>query len=144
MVKVQASTLIARPAEDIFDFIAVDFFNNYKRWSPQVVSLRRISEGPVGLGTTVRQVRIDMGHRTESTFRVSAFDTGRRVDFKGVSDPYLISYRVNGLAEKTQLTFTFELSRLQFHMRPFRRPFTVAAQRSAKQVVRNIKHLLEA
>ena len=36
MVKAQASTLIARPAAQVYNFIAVDFLKNYQRWSPDV------------------------------------------------------------------------------------------------------------
>jgi len=40
MVRAQASTDIGRPVDAVFRFVAVDFFRNYPRWSPEVVELR--------------------------------------------------------------------------------------------------------
>jgi hypothetical protein len=145
MIRTQASTLITSPSDRVFEFIAVDFFKNYRRWSPEVVSLQPISNGPVKVGTTARQVRIDQGRRTEATFRVSAFEAGKRVEFQGTSDPpFWISYRLESLAGKTVLTFEFELSRLEFYMRPFEKLIRIAVQEGAERVVRNIKGLIEA
>lgn len=95
MVRAQARTIIARPAEQVFNLIAVDFFKNYKRWSPEVVSLELKSEGPVRVGTTCRQVRIDQGRSTESTFRVSGFEPGKRIDFQGTSNSFRVSYQLD-------------------------------------------------
>ena len=143
MVRAQASTLIARPAEQVFNFIAVDFLKNYKRWSPEVVSLQPRSEGPVGVGTICRQIRIDQGRRTESSFRVSAFEPGKRVDFEGTSNPFRVSYHLDAVADKTRLRFTFELSRLELFMRPFEKLIRMAMQDGAEKVVRNIRALIE-
>ncbi len=143
MLKAQASTLIARRAEQVFNFIAVDFFKNYERWSPEVVSLKPLSQGPVRIGTTCRQVRIDRGRRTESTFRVSRLEPGKHVEFEGTSSPFRVSYQLDPTAEKTRLTFTFGLSRLELFMRPFEKLIRIAMTEGAESVVRNIKRLIE-
>ena len=144
MIKATANTLVASSADRVFEFIATDFFKNYLRWSPEVVSLKPLSKGPVRLGTTARQVRIDRGRRTEATFKVVAFELGQRVDFQGVSDPFYISYRMENQPNGTRLTFAFELSRLEFYMRPFEKLIRITAQDAADRVVRNIKGLIEA
>lgn len=144
MIKTTASTLVASPADRVFEFIAIDFFKNYKRWSPEVVSLQPMSTGAIQIGTTARQIRIDQGRQTEATFRVCAFETGKRIEFQGVTDPFYISYRLESLAGKTRLTFEFELSRIEFYMRPFEKLIRIAAQDGAERVVRNIKGLIEA
>jgi hypothetical protein len=144
MIRAHASTLITGPADRVFKLLAVDFFRSYKRWSPEVVSVQPLSEGFVRIGTTGRQVRIDHVRRTEATFRVSAFESGKRIDFQGISDPFHISYRLQGLAEQTRLTFDFELSRLPLYMRPFETLIRIVAQDDAERVVRNIKRLVEA
>ena len=143
MVRGKASTLIARPAEQVFDFIAVDFLENYQRWSPEVLSLESKTQGPVRVGTTCRQVRVDQGRRTESTFRVSRFEPGKRVEFEGMSNPFRVSYELAPTADKTRLTFTFELSRLELFMRPFEKLIRIAMADGAEKVVRNIKRLVE-
>ena len=144
MIKTQASTLISSPAERVFDFIAVDFFKNYRRWSPEVVALKPVSDGPVQVGTTARQIRIDQGRQTESTFKVSAFVPGKRVDFQGLSNPFYVSYQLESIDEKTRLTFVFQLLKLEFYMRPFEKLIRSATREGAHRVVHNIKGLLES
>lgn len=67
----KSSSIIKRPPEDVFRFVGERFFENYPRWSPEVVELTPLSDGPVGVGTMARQVRVDQGRRSESIFRVS-------------------------------------------------------------------------
>lgn len=144
MVKAQASTLIARTPAQVFELIAVDFYKNYQRWSPEVVSLTRISQGPLRLGSIARQVRVDQGRRTEATFRVCAYEPHRRLDFEGVSSPFHVSYRMDESVGGTRLTFSFELRRLELYMRPFEKLIRNAVQDGAERVVRNLKGLIEA
>jgi len=144
MIRAQASTSIASPAERVFEFIAVDFFKNYKRWSPEVISLQPVTDGPVRVGTTAKQVRVDQGRQTESTFRVCAFVAGKRVDFQGVSSSFYISYQLENVAGDTRLTFAFELVKLEFYMRPFEKLIRIAIREGAERVVHNIKCLIES
>jgi len=69
VVKARADILIRRPPEVVFGFVARDFFANYPRWSPQVQRLELLTPGPIRVGSRARQVRIDQGRRSESTFR---------------------------------------------------------------------------
>lgn len=144
MVRAQTQTLIGRPTDSVYGFVAEDFFANYPRWSPEVVELQRMSTGPVRLGTTGRQVRIDQGRRTESTFRVTRFERGRCVVFQGISSPFLITYSLEPVGNHTRLTFTFELSRLELYMRPFEKLIRYAIQDGTQRVARNLKALIEA
>jgi len=144
MIRVQATTFIARPAAEVFRYVATDFFTNYPRWSPEVVMLRATSPGPLRVGSTGWQVRVDYGRRTELSFRVSLLEECRRVDFRGISMPMLSSYRFVEVNRKTRLTFLFELTRLELFMRPFSGLINMKAQQGAQQVVSSIKRLLEA
>jgi len=144
MVRVQASILISRPIETVFPFVATDFFRNYPRWSPEVQELRATTPGPIRVGTGGRQVRIDHGRRTESTFRVSRLEDPRRIAFQGVSSPYRIDYQLDPEDQRTRLTLTFELTRLELFMLPFERLIRRSAQESAERMVRNLKVLVEA
>jgi hypothetical protein len=144
MIRAKATALIAMPPRPVFEFVAIDFFRNYQRWSPEVVALRQLSEGPVGLGTTGRQVRIDHGRRTDASFRVSVFEPERRIAFEGISEPFAISYRLDDMGDGTRLTFEFELPRLALYMRPFEWLIRGGVQDAAERIVRNIKDLIEA
>ncbi|MCG6898268.1 MAG: SRPBCC family protein [Thiocapsa sp.] len=143
MVKTQAKTLINLPPAQVFRFVVDDFVLNYPRWSPEVRSLQAITEGPLRVGWVGRQIRMDQGRRTDSQFRVVALEPGRRVTFRGATDPYLIEYRFEPLGAHTHVTFIFELGRLNLTLRPFEKLIRLAAQNGAKQVVHNLKGLIE-
>lgn len=143
MVKAETSALVRSSPEQLFNFIAVDFFDNYPRWSPEVIELETLSDGPIRRGTQGRQVRVDHGHRTESTFHVIAFEPAERIEFEGLTAPYFIRYRLEPLNETTRLHFTFELRRLEFFMRPFERLIRHAVTEGAGRIVSNIKQLVE-
>lgn len=145
-VKAKATTVIKKPVDEVFHFISDEFFANYPKWSPEVVELRCLSEGPLRLGTLARQVRVDHGHRTESTFRVTDYQPNKRLCFSGVSSPYRCVYDFEQKTmptPSTQVAFTFELSELELFMRPFEKLIRVAVQDGAERTVKNLKGLLE-
>jgi hypothetical protein len=144
MIRTEASILISRPIEEVFDYVAIDFFKNYQRWSPEVVSVRTISDGPISLGATGEQVRIDSGFRTQCRFRVSVFEQARRIDFTGISAPFLSSYRFQELHGKTRLTFIFEYTGPELLVLPFKRHIRHSVHQGSKRVVQKIKLLLES
>lgn len=88
----KASAIIQSPTDKLFNFIGNDLLINYPRWSPEVKELEKITDGPIKIGTVCRQVRIDQGNRSESTFKVKFFDIGARICFEGVSNPYRCDY----------------------------------------------------
>jgi uncharacterized protein YndB with AHSA1/START domain len=143
MVKTQAQTLIRLPPGQVFEFVVDDFQRNYPRWSPEVQSLQAMTEGPIRVGWEGRQIRVDQGRRTDSRFRVAALEPGRRISFKGTTDPYVVEYRFAPVGEHTSLTFAFELGQLNLALRPFKKLIQVAAQDGAERVVRNLKGLIE-
>jgi hypothetical protein len=144
MIRVQSQTQIARRPDQVFEFVAADFFGNYPRWSPEVVALEQTSSGPVRIGSTGRQVRIDWGRRTEASFRVSRFEPGRCVAFQGISSPFHIRYSLDPVGEDTRLTFTFEITRLAPFLRPFEKLLGIAMKDGAERVVRNLRSLIES
>jgi hypothetical protein len=132
--------------EQVFRFIGAEFLANYPRWSPEVVGLRALSEGPVRAGFLVRQVRVDHGHKSESTFKVTDYVANRRMSFNGVSNAYRCLYEFEppgGSAEVTRVTFTFEFPELEMMLRPFEKLVRIAVQEGADRTVRNLKGLIE-
>ena len=141
-----ASIGINQPVNKVFSFIAVDFFENYPRWSPEVLELELLSSPPLQLNSLVRQVRIDQGQRSESTFKITTYQAGQKLVFEGVSNPYRCSYDFASTnpSSNTQITFTFELLKLELFMLPFEKLIQIAVQEGAKRTVKNIKNLVEA
>lgn len=149
MVKAQASILIERPADAIFGCLVDDFERNYKRWSPEVQRLEMLTPGPLRVGARARQVRVDQGRRTDTTFQVRTLERPRRVCFAEVRGQYRIDYVVEPVGDKpsssvNRLTFGIQLTRLELYMRPFEKLIRAAVQEGASRTVGNIKHLVEA
>ncbi|WP_369683375.1 SRPBCC family protein [Nitrosomonas communis] len=141
-----ASTLVECSAMDLFKYLGDDLFQNYPKWSPEVKELEQLTPGPVQLGTLGRQVRVDQGRRSESRFKIFAYEPGERLTLVGVSDPFRCTYKLQDAnsMKSTRLTFTFELLELLVVMRPFEALVRVAIKEGAGRTVQNIKRLVEA
>lgn len=141
----KANTIIQTPSDKLFNFIGNDLLINYPRWSPEVKELEKLTDGPIKLGTLCRQVRIDQGNRSESTFKVKFFDIGARICFEGVSNPYRCDYVIESVnALDSRITFIFELLSLDLHVRPFEKLVRIAVQDGTDRTVKNIKKIIES
>jgi hypothetical protein len=128
-----------------FEFIGFGFFENYPKWCPQVVELEPLSSEPVEAGPMARQVTLERGIKSESTFRISAFRPTCLITIAGVSEPFNSSYALEAAGdERTKLAFSFELEELDLAMRPFQKLIRAALQEGAAQTVENLKTLLES
>ena len=141
----KAHTIVERPASEIFPYLGEGLFENYPKWSPEVKELEQITPGPVKLGTEGRQVRVDQGRRTESRFKISAYEPGVRITLVGVPDPFRCSYELQAIDpnKTTKLTFSFELLEILVVMRPFEGLVRAAIKDGAEHTVQNIKRLVE-
>ena len=142
----KASAVVRKPMDEVFQFIGEGFFNNYPKWSPEVVELKPLSQGPVAVGALARQVRVDHGHRSESTFAVTDFQPNRRIAFSGVSNAYRCTYELESAdtpTPATRVAFTFEFPELELFMKPFEKLIRIAVQDGAERTVSNLKGLLE-
>ena len=71
MVDVEATTVINRPVEAVFAFVAD--FQNHPRWESNFVEVRRVSPGPIGFGT-IYQCRLRVpGQRVTSRIEITEF-----------------------------------------------------------------------
>ena len=143
MITAKADVLIFEKVEPVYRFVALNFVANYPRWSAEVVDLKPLSTGPVRLGYQARQIRVDQGHKTESTFEVAELDLLKRVSFQGITAPYCSRYEFENLSPSTRVTFTFELEKLEPRLRPFEKLIRIALQDGAKRTVRKLKLLIE-
>jgi hypothetical protein len=144
-VKGSASATIARTVDSVFDFVARDFFSNYRRWCPQVVELEPSGPIPLRAGMKARQVTLDRGIRSESTFEVAEVEPPARLVLEGVSEPFRSTYCFESApAGETGIVFEFEMRELELAMRPFAKLIRAALQDGAEQTVENLKSLLES
>ena len=97
MVRVDVTTLISRPVQEVWDFF-IDFTNS-SHWTRSGSELRATSAGPFGVGTTLESVRTMFGREIKSqTLVVTHYDPGRRVSF--TAEVAILGHLVGG--------FTFE------------------------------------
>jgi uncharacterized protein YndB with AHSA1/START domain len=91
MATFQNTVTIRRTVEDVFAFLAD--FENIPTWNYAIVETRKTSPGPVGVGTTYRQIR-SIPDRSEEGFTVTAFEPTSRLQVHGKIGPFIatISY----------------------------------------------------
>ena len=79
------SVEIARSPEDVFAYL--DDLERHGEWQSQIVSSKRESDGPTGVGTRATDVRRVPGRTQSVTYEITEHDPPRKVSFRGVSGP---------------------------------------------------------
>jgi hypothetical protein len=131
MIVIDTSVLIDRPVEMCFDFVARGYFEHLRRWNTAVVELKKLTDGPVAVGTRGREVQRIRGKDYGRTFEVvelqpDAVFAVKAVGPEGPERHYLCRYTFAAQdgqdGQRCRLTVHFELawSRLSFTLlRPF-------------------------
>lgn len=144
MICAKNSILINRSVEDVYRFIALDFFENYQKWSPEVCELEQLTRGEMRVGVTGRQVRCDRGYRSEAYFRVTRLTPLRELHFASLSKPYFdVCYLFEPVATATRVIFDFKI-KPPLVMLPLRNRMREIVHQGGQRVVNNLQLLLEA
>jgi len=110
MAHASNSVIIARPIEEVFDFLA-DGSNN-TRWRPSVIEISR-SGGPDGVGATYKQgLKGPGGRRIDGDYRVTTFERPRELAFEVIAGPARPSGRYQldtPTAGQTRVQFELDL-----------------------------------
>ena len=86
MITTRVTVQIDRPVEEVFAFVVNPA--NFTRWAGALVKeSRQTSPGPVGVGTTFRQVNMLLGRRFVSELRVVTFEPHRLFEYETTSGP---------------------------------------------------------
>ncbi len=135
-------TLIHRRIDDVYQFVAVDFFQNYQKWSPEVRELEQTTDGAMRVGVTGRQVRFDHGYRSEASFLVTQMTSLKELRFTSMTKPdFEVCYGFEPSDKDTVVSFEFKL-RLPLPMLPFRHRIAQIVKQGGSRVVSNIRTLL--
>jgi len=99
---------IRRPAEDVFVFLAD--FENVPSWNHAIQSTTKTSPGPVGVGSTYRQIRSEP-NKSEEGFEVTVFEPTSRLTIDGEIGPFhaRVDYRLEPIEGATRLINGVEL-----------------------------------
>jgi hypothetical protein len=138
----QNTVMIARPADEVFAFLAD--FGNIPAWNYAIARTVQISPGQAGVGAVYRQTRT-IPRSSEEDFEVTEFAPPSRLALKGQIGPFnaSISYLLEPTAVGARLTNQVELEPSSALLRPLG-PLAVPGVKAA--VARNLgtlKQLLE-
>lgn len=142
----EASIVIKAKTQEVFCFIAENFFLNYQKWAPEVIELVPLDGDKVFIGAKVRQVREDNDELIESIFEITEFSPNSLFVLKGIGRPYKQTYLIEDEEQgvQTKLSFRFDLLEIELFMRPFEKLIRVAIEEGAENTVENIKALITA
>lgn len=104
MIDVDDSIAIACPVEVVFDFVADQ--RNAPLWQDGLTVVRRITDGPMGVGTKHQASRKFLGRTMELTNEYVEYQPNKTVAFTGVSGPtrFTTSYQVEPTTDGTKVT----------------------------------------
>ena len=127
---------INRPPAEVFAFLA--HFENVPLWNYAISETRKITGGPVDVGSRYRQTRT-VPTRSEETFEVTEFEPDRRLSIQGTLGPFHgdITYLLEPAGSATALTNTMNLQ----PSGPLRLVAPLAASRVKSAVAANLDTL---
>ena len=114
MIDLETTTEISRPVAEVFAYVAEQ--TNAPQWQDGLQEVRRLTEGPIGVGSQHQFIRRFAGREVASRNRFVAFEEGRYVRFV-IPEGWLTgeaSYLTEPSPSGTVLT-----SRMQFHAHGF-------------------------
>jgi uncharacterized protein YndB with AHSA1/START domain len=108
-MKFTQSVTINRAPEDVFGYLAD--LENLPHWNYAIQRTRKVTAGPVTVGTRYEQIRTVPSLQEES-LEVVEFDVGRRLAVRGTLSnlPARLDYEVTAAGDGTVLTNTVELT----------------------------------
>lgn len=109
MIQVEDSIIINRPIEEVFAFVADQ--TNAPQWQDGLLEVRRITAGPLGVGTKHTAARKFLGRKLELTNEYIKYEPNRQVTFKGESGAmrFESSYLTESTTNGTKLTSQMQM-----------------------------------
>jgi carbon monoxide dehydrogenase subunit G len=105
MINIDLGTLIDRPIQDVFAFVANP--NNMPKWNSAVASLEQITPGEVSVGSKFRSKAEMMGRKIEGEMQVIAYEPDTQCGFQVNAGPMqvnlLLSFKTVGSGTKISL-----------------------------------------
>jgi carbon monoxide dehydrogenase subunit G len=137
MTKIERSIVIGRPIDEVWEF--VHDIPNDRLWQTTLVESEQLTEGPMGVGTRVREVRQFLGLRIELAWEVTEFEPKTTSAIKGVSGPIPLSgrYRLEPVDAGTRFTVSGELDAHGL----FKLAEPVFARMTRRELEANLGHL---
>ena len=108
MTRIETSVTIRRPVEEVFDFVTN--VANVTQWQSGILESSQTSEGPMGVGATMRVGVRAMGRQLRWTLEVTEYEPNQKFGWKSTSGPYPMhgGYTFESVNGGTSLTFVGE------------------------------------
>ena len=143
MARAEASLVINCPAGKVFAYLTD--ITKGTEWQSELLEVQQTSDGPVGIGTTIREVRRFLGRNLETAFTVTEYEPDCKLGFKSTSGPipmrgyYSLEETGDGakvtMAVEAELTGVFKMTEpLMVH----------SAKRQMDADIARLKEILEA
>jgi uncharacterized membrane protein len=146
MAPISESIEIDRRPEDVFVYL--DDVKRHGEWQEQIVDVQRQDDGPLGVGSRVKETRRVPGGDRSMTYEVTEHDPPRRSSFRVLDGPVraegTISIEPLADGSRSRLTITIDF---QGHGLGGRVLLPVAKGQARKQIPRDqakLKDLLES
>jgi hypothetical protein len=102
---------INRRPEDVFAYL--DEVERHGEWQSQIVSTKVETDGPIGVGTRVHEVRKIGGRDQDASYEITEHDPPRTSSFRGVAGPVrpvgTMSVAPVGDGSRARVTVEFDL-----------------------------------
>ena len=143
MTKVKHSIAIDRKPDDVWDFVH-DLAND-PAWQSSVIRARKVTDGPLGVGTKITEERRFLGRRFKTAFEYTEWAPKRRSAIRTTSGPIPATgfYAVEQLDGRTRFTMGLEMDAHGF-FRLAEPVFARMAKRELRANLGTLKDLLEA
>ena len=142
MIRINASVGIDRPLEEVFDYI-LDF-ENASEWQTGVVKSKKVTEGPVRVGTRFEEdVRIVV-KKVRTACMITDVEPGRSVSFVATSAPVdcqgKFVFDRTGAGTRVEINATVQMKGMWKLLGPL---FALDARSGARKELGRVKTALE-
>jgi uncharacterized membrane protein len=109
MTKIERSIVVDRPSDEVWEFVHET--TKDALWQTTLTESEKLTDGPMRVGTQIREVRHFLGVRIELTLEVTEYEPNRKSAIRAVSGPVPLtgSYRLEPLEAGTRFTVSGEL-----------------------------------
>jgi uncharacterized membrane protein len=109
VVREEASITVRRPIEEVFAWVTD--LTHSPVWQANLSEVRKLTDGPLGVGTRYALVREFMGRRMEATNEFVAYEPNRMISFRLTSGPMpgRGTYEFEATLDGTEVTSRVEL-----------------------------------
>lgn len=110
MVQTTMIVAINRPVAQVFAFVADA--ETAPQWQSEIVEVRRITMGLIGVGATYQALRTHLRERIASTLEITEYELNKKVSFESIAGPiqFRDSYIFQSIGDCTRVTYGFDLA----------------------------------